>query len=241
MRWERFVRNCAFSVILFLLVNALDAASLPGAAAVREYLVFAFTSDWDYRPVLAQAQAGVRALSTYRGRLKPGEPPDGPSLPVQPAPPADLAPPAAAPVESREPPHPAPAAAGGPRGLVWPAQGRVSAGFGPRKHPIYRLAGPHEGLDIAAPAGAPVSATADGRVTSTFRGLRSGLTIDVAHDGFTTRYAHLSAIKVKAGDAVQAGTVLGLVGNTGVSTGPHLHFEVRVDGRPVDPLPLLPR
>lgn len=261
MRWERFFKNCAFAVILFLLVNLLQVARLPGSDVVREYIAFAFTSDWDYRPALGKAQEGIRTLATYAGRFSSWETegasresggPGGRALPAAPAPAATagLAPnrssdggaplpaPAAPPAQEGAAPLPSSA---GPRLHLWPADGRVSERYGRREHPVYRLAGPHEGIDIAAQSGAPVMAAAPGKVARTFRSLSSGLTVDVAHDGFLTRYAHLSAIKVRVGESVPAGHTIGLVGSTGVSTGPHLHFEVRVKDQPVDPLPLLPR
>ncbi|MGE5554472.1 MAG: M23 family metallopeptidase [Betaproteobacteria bacterium] len=246
MRWERFVRNCAFAVVLFLLVNVLEGIRLPGAEAVREYIAFAFTTDWDYRGAMAQARSGIRALATYTGRFRHPEPPPETQLPEGVAGPAEPATPSTTPQPS--PPSPpaagedaAPGRAEGQLLLQWPVRGTITARFGPRTHPIYRLVGPHEGIDIGAAAGVPVVAATEGRVTATFRGLRSGLTVDLDHGSFTTRYAHLSAIKVRTGETVRAGTVIGLVGNTGVSTGPHLHFEVRRGGQPVDPLPLLPR
>ncbi len=275
MRWERFTRNCAFAVVLFLLVNALQAVHLPGTEAVREYIAFAFTTDWDYQGTLVQAQRGVRTLASYTGRFLRPEPlpqPPAPGGAAEPAGPGTALPEPVRPPSPASPPEIAgeagtgwaerrPAAPGekpvmpsGPadgRGgaapaeeephLQWPVRGRIAAGFGPRTHPIYRLAGVHEGIDIGAASGVPVAAAADGRVTATFRGLKSGLTVDLDHGSFTTRYAHLSAIKVRTGQTVTAGTVIGLVGNTGVTTGPHLHFEVRRGGQPVDPLPLLPR
>ncbi len=248
MRWERFAKNCAFAVILFLLVNALQAVRLPGTEVVRSYLAFAFTTDWDYQNALSRAQRGIRTLASYTGRLGRPAPeafsPAAPAPAVSPASPApvfsgDAGAGGAAASPARESPAPGPS--GTPPKLSWPVRGWVSERFGRRQHPIYRLAGPHEGIDVAAAQGAPVTAPAAGRVSATFRGLTSGLTVELAHDGFTTRYLHLSAIKVRPGETVKAGTVVGLVGNTGVSTGPHLHFEVRVNGQPVDPLPLLPR
>jgi murein DD-endopeptidase MepM/ murein hydrolase activator NlpD len=246
MRWERFTRNCAFATVLFLLVNGLEAVRLPGTEAVREYIAFAFTSDWDYQGTLAQAQRGVRTLASYTGRWRRPEPrPESVPAPSAATPP---------PEEAAVTPEGSPAARPGPADdreeaappeeephLQWPVRGRITAAFGPRTHPVYRLAGIHEGIDIAAASGVPVLAAADGRITATFRGLRSGLTVDLDHGGFTTRYAHLSAIKVRRDQTVAAGTVIGLVGNTGVTTGSHLHFEVRRGGQPVDPLPLLPR
>jgi murein DD-endopeptidase MepM/ murein hydrolase activator NlpD len=94
----------------------------------------------------------------------------------------------------------------------------------------------HHGLDFAAAAGTPVHAVLAGVVTSAGSEGGYGLSVVVRHaDGLTTRYAHLSRIDVRVGQAVAAGTVVGRVGSTGVSTGAHLHFEVVVDGRAIDP------
>lgn len=125
-------------------------------------------------------------------------------------------------------------------GLVMPVAGRVGSGYGNRVHPItgeHRL---HAGVDIAAPEGTPIVAAADGVVTFAGRRGGYGLLVEVEHaDGSTTRYAHQSRIAVSVGDRVTAGARLGDVGSTGMSTGPHLHFELRVDGSPVDPEPHL--
>lgn len=263
MRWERFIKNCAFAVILFLLVNALEAAKLPGTEPVREYIAFAFTSDWDYRTALDQARTGVQRLATFTGRLRrqPAETglspePEGPEAGGAEASGASVGNEAAGASGDagvtralRQQPAPVPPAeaaretwtTAGESRLAWPVRGWISEEFGQRKHPISRLMGPHEGIDIGAGSGTPVGAAAAGKVTGAFRSLTSGLTVEVTHEGgLTTRYLHLSAIKVRLGETVRAGTVIGLVGSTGVSTGPHLHFEVRRDGQPVDPLPLLP-
>jgi murein DD-endopeptidase MepM/ murein hydrolase activator NlpD len=125
--------------------------------------------------------------------------------------------------------------------LSWPVRGRVSSGFGYRIHPVHGVGRDHVGLDIAAPAGVRVGAAAGGTVT--FAGWRGGygrLVIVDHGGGLTTRYAHLAGIEVATGTRVRAGATLGTVGSSGVSTGPHLHFEVRRQGVPVDPRPLLP-
>ncbi len=121
-------------------------------------------------------------------------------------------------------------------GLLWPARGAITSGFGPRRHPIFRVVRMHNGVDIAAPWGTPVRAAAPGTVlfAGWFGGYGKLVVLD--HGGVTTLYGHLSSIEVAAGQKVRAGQVIGRVGSTGYSTGPHLHFEIRVDGRPVDPL-----
>jgi murein DD-endopeptidase MepM/ murein hydrolase activator NlpD len=131
---------------------------------------------------------------------------------------------------------PAPEAA-----LSWPVRGRVSSAFGYRVHPVDGVGRDHVGLDIAAPSGARVGAAAGGTVTfAGWRGAYGRLVIVDHGGGLTTRYAHLAGIEVRAGAQVATGAPLGTVGSSGVSTGPHLHFEVRRQGIPVDPRPLLP-
>lgn len=121
--------------------------------------------------------------------------------------------------------------------LIWPATGPVTSGFGMRVHPVLGYARMHTGVDIGAPMGAPVSSAASGIVA--FAGWSGGYgnLIVVDHgDGLATAYAHLSRILVSQGQPVTQGQEIGKVGSTGMSTGPHLHFEVRVNGRPVDPM-----
>lgn len=99
----------------------------------------------------------------------------------------------------------------------------------------------HSGIDYAVGIGTPVRAARAGRVTWAGSSSGYGLRIDLDHgDGVSTRYAHLSRIDVRVGQAVPAGATIGLSGNTGESTGPHLHFELREGGRPVDPTRRLP-
>jgi len=119
---------------------------------------------------------------------------------------------------------------------IWPLRGRLTSYYGPRWGRF------HHGIDIAASPGAPVMAARSGTVRSVGWMGGYGLTVIVDHDGgHSTLYGHLSRTAVRAGEAVRAGQVIGYVGNTGNSTGPHLHFEVRVGGRPEDPLRYLER
>jgi murein DD-endopeptidase MepM/ murein hydrolase activator NlpD len=126
----------------------------------------------------------------------------------------------------------APAASGS--GWASPASGEITSGFGPR------WGTEHEGIDIGAAAGAPVRAAADGvvRKASWYGGYGNAVIIDHG-DGVSTLYGHNSELSVKPGERVQAGQTIAKVGSTGDSTGPHLHFEVEVDGRKVDPAPWL--
>ena len=114
---------------------------------------------------------------------------------------------------------------------------RVSSGFGMRLHPIFRTMRAHNGVDYPAPIGTPVRTVGDGTVE--FAGWQNGFgnVIEVRHAGSkSTLYAHLSRIDVKKGDRVEQGRIIGAVGNTGWSTGPHLHFELKVDGVHHDPI-----
>ncbi|MGE5504524.1 MAG: M23 family metallopeptidase [Actinomycetota bacterium] len=113
----------------------------------------------------------------------------------------------------------------------------INSGFGARHDPLNHRTGIHKGVDLGAPFGTPVYATAEGVVEFAGPWDRYGLTIDIDHgNGVTTRYAHLSRIKVKEGQRVTRSTVIGLLGNSGRSTGAHLHYEVRVADNPRDPL-----
>jgi murein DD-endopeptidase MepM/ murein hydrolase activator NlpD len=115
----------------------------------------------------------------------------------------------------------------------------VTSGFRlDRMHPILRRVLPHTGIDYAAAAGTPVRATGDGSVAFAARRGGYGNLVEVQHpNGYSTRYAHLSRIApgVARGGMVSQGDVIGYVGMTGLATGPHLHYEVRRRGRPVDP------
>jgi murein DD-endopeptidase MepM/ murein hydrolase activator NlpD len=116
--------------------------------------------------------------------------------------------------------------------LACPLFAPVGDGFGPRGNRF------HAGVDLIAPAGQPVEAAAPGRVAWAGRRNGFGLLVVLAHGGgIRTLYAHLSRIETRLGDQIAGGTLLGLVGQTGDATGPHLHFELRVDGAAVDPLP----
>ncbi len=116
----------------------------------------------------------------------------------------------------------------------------VSSGFGPRVHPIFAEVRIHTGLDLNGPGGSPIYAAAAGRVVVASEQGGYGLAIAIDHGGgISTLYAHQSAFAVSVGTEVDAGDLIGYVGSTGFSTGPHLHFELRLDGQPVDPLPFI--
>ena len=116
----------------------------------------------------------------------------------------------------------------------------LTSGFGMRTHPVLGGRRQHQGIDLAAPSGTPVYATADGIVSRADWYSSYGLYISVNHGAsMETRYAHLSRLAVAAGDEIKKGDLIGYVGSTGRSTGPHLHYEVRVDGLAVNPIPYM--
>jgi murein DD-endopeptidase MepM/ murein hydrolase activator NlpD len=129
---------------------------------------------------------------------------------------------------------------GGPGVFSWPVTGTITSPFGWRPNPFGGGPEFHQGLDIAAPMGTTVTAAAGGTVIMAqwYGGYGNYILIDHG-GGYSTGYGHLSAIYVSVGQSVQRGQAIGAVGSTGQSTGPHLHFEVRIAGKPVDPAPRL--
>ncbi len=134
------------------------------------------------------------------------------------------------------------ASPGDAAGLCAPVAGRVSSPYGARRDPFSGSPAFHAGLDLAAPEGTPVRAAAPGRVAFSGPSGAAGRVVRIEHpDGTTTGYAHLARAFVAPGALVEAGDVIGAVGTSGRTTGPHLHFTVERGGRPLDPAPLLAR
>jgi murein DD-endopeptidase MepM/ murein hydrolase activator NlpD len=119
-----------------------------------------------------------------------------------------------------------------------PVLGRIASGFSrSRRHPILHIRRPHLGVDVAAPTGTPVTAPAAGRVRFVGRKFGFGLVVEIQHPNrIVTRYAHLKKATVAVGDQIERGALIATVGRSGITTGPHLHYEVLVHGRQVDPL-----
>ena len=133
------------------------------------------------------------------------------------------------------------AAAGPFQLVVWPARGKLTSGFGLRVHPIFGTTRAHNGIDIDTDTGDPVLAARSGEVI--LAGTRGGYgkTVVLYHGlGYSTLYGHLSRISVSVGQDVSSGDRIGDAGSTGWSTGPHLHFELRIDGKAVNPIRFLP-
>lgn len=122
----------------------------------------------------------------------------------------------------------------------WPATGRISSGFGMREHPRFGGRKLHTGIDITMPVGTALHATADGVVSFSERSGGSGNIVVIEHgQGLSSVYAHNSRNVVRAGQTVRRGEVIAYSGSTGVSTGPHVHYEVWRNGQSVDPAPFL--
>lgn len=122
------------------------------------------------------------------------------------------------------------------RKMLTPVEGRISSGFGMRFHPILKENKMHNGIDISAPSGTDIKAPQSGLVIARRSNSVGGNELILDHgNGLTTGYSHLSAFNVEEGDRVRRGQVIGKVGTTGRSTGPHLHFSVKKNGVFVDP------
>lgn len=124
-------------------------------------------------------------------------------------------------------------------GLIWPVSGKISSPYGPRWGRM------HDGIDIPAPRGTPIRAAANGLIIASSPNLKGyggyGKVVIIDHGkGIRTLYAHNSKNRVRSGSCIRSGEIIGEVGSTGKSTGNHLHFEVRKNGRPVNPLNYLP-
>ena len=126
-------------------------------------------------------------------------------------------------------------------GYVWPTAGGIGSYFGYRTHPILGYSRLHGGLDIGGAWGQPIWATKEGVVIMARRNGGYGNTIIIDHgNGYATLYGHQASFEVREGDYVETGQHIGNVGSTGLSTGPHLHFEIRLNGSVIDPLPFMP-
>ena len=122
-------------------------------------------------------------------------------------------------------------------GLMMPVRGRFSSRFGFRRHPITGVYKLHTGLDISASTGTPIRAAADGVVIFSRRMKAYGNAVVISHGGsVSTLYGHCSRLLVSVGQEVKKGQIIALVGSTGYSTGPHCHFEKRINGTPVNPM-----
>lgn len=120
---------------------------------------------------------------------------------------------------------------------IWPTFGALTAKFGYRRHPILRHREFHKGIDIAKRTGTPIVATAAGIVKYISRTKGLGLILEIDHGfGYTTRYGHLSRVAVRPYEEVARSQIIAWMGNSGISTGPHLHYEVKVLGKAVNPL-----
>ena len=124
---------------------------------------------------------------------------------------------------------------------IWPVNGPISSAFGSRSSPLKGGSSYHEGIDIAVDYGTPVHATASGTVTIAGWADGYGNLVEINHsNSIVTRYGHNSILLVTEGQTIKAGDIIALAGSTGLSTGPHVHYEVRLSGTPINPLLFLP-
>ncbi len=129
---------------------------------------------------------------------------------------------------------------GAPGELMWPVSGPITDPFGMRYHPVFHRVMMHNGIDIGVPTGTPVAAAAAGTViVASYQGNCGNMVAIDHHGGLSTLYCHLSQMFVGVGQEVQRGQAIGAAGATGDATGPHVHFQVMINGHPVDPMSYL--
>jgi murein DD-endopeptidase MepM/ murein hydrolase activator NlpD len=244
-RWQARLAVCSLAVMVVLASGAVVAlvaavqnpdlvVTSVEAAALRERLLSVEDSLSSLRVELAAATGSVGdSLSEVTDAAEipdPTRPAAGSRRPTTPG--------------ARSPERGAAAASDGgvllaPRSLDGlPVIGVIASGFSrSRRHPVLHIRRPHLGLDVAAPRGTPVTAPAGGKVIFVGRRFGYGLVVELDHgQGVRTRYAHLREALVHVGNELTAGVEIATVGSSGITTGPHLHYEVLVNGQQVDPL-----
>lgn len=263
-RERRSLLQMAVSLLLFLLVFTGQEAFPEQTALWREELLGLMQRDTDFRRVFAYLGASVaeeapvlETLDTVwtevfgSGTLPMGEPDrtavmalrlelrqENAALGQKPEPPAPKAEPEETPAEVRDPVLAAVRQDLGLEESLTPVMGILTSGYGVRVHPIDGETKMHDGVDLAAEEGTEIRAFSDGVVDYIGESKAYGMYLQLRHDnGVTTFYAHCSALCVQKGQRVKMGDVVARVGNTGVSTGPHLHLEMKKDGEFLDPQP----
>ncbi|MGI5838175.1 MAG: M23 family metallopeptidase [bacterium] len=215
-------RKVIVSALLLLFVVLVQRADFSAARRLEAGIRYVITARIDYAPVLQRLQSVGSLTDRLRWPLLPAGPDivpeDAAADPAAGASPAELE------ARVRE------------RGLTAPLAAEVTSGYGPRLHPVDLEERLHTGIDLGAATGAPVAAALDGIVSEVSEDEILGKTIVINHgDGIETVYAHCSETTAGAGQYVRSGDTIAYVGETGQTDGPHLHFEVRVDGTPIDP------
>lgn len=244
-RWQRRLVLGILGLMLTLAVGFVAAIVI--AVRTPELFPDLFVDGTEVRALRAELAATQDSLALARASASgDADDAEGPAVAEAPTPAiATPARPAAKKVADRPKPLSARGASDAgtsslmPRSLDdLPVIGMLASGFSrARRHPLLRIVRPHLGVDVAAPRGTRVSAPAAGRVKFVGRKLGYGLVVEMDHgDGVTTRYAHLRSAAVQVGEQVTRGEAIAAVGTSGLSTGPHLHYEVLVNGKQVDPL-----
>ena len=208
---SKLVRQVAYSLLLLMVVLIARWAPLAFMEGGRALVFRALTEETDWGHLFAQLWERVENVQVLRD----------PSIPVWLLPAGDDV---------------------TPTGFLPPVEGAIISGFGWREDPETGEQVFHTGVDFEAEEGTPVLASASGTVLKVWEDDLYGLAVKLQHPGdFATLYAHLKETRISEGDSVEGGEVIALSGRSGRTTGPHLHFEIHVDGRAVDPEPQMLR
>ncbi len=206
-----YLKKIFFCLIIFTVIQGLNKVNTPLTQKFTDNIKYLLTYNYDFNKAIEES----KVISFFQSKIKPE----------------------VLKMVLNQPDYPSQNEENISEGINLPVSGEITSGFGIRVHPILKDKRMHNGIDISADEGSDIRVILNGEVKKVWEDTELGKYVIVAHDnGMETMYAHCSKILVEEGDKVIKGQIIAKVGNTGLADGSHLHFEVWLDGEPVDPL-----